>query len=372
MIEEFRALIDADPIVRMYLERMIAEVPETDTYRVRHLTDVEHMLSLINHVLTQAPDYDDTALVGTPINAILDWSMGTPAGFAAFRHPPINEAFRRILEAWCEFLSSPRSLYVLNDGPTGWKCAAARAAMGMDDFEHDPRDTHWGFASWNDFFTRRFKPGRRPIAEPDNPETVVNACESTPYKIGFHASRRDTFWLKSQPYSLRDMLADDEEADRFDGGTVYQAFLSALNYHRWHSPVAGTIRKAFVQPGTYYSELEAEGEDPAGPNNSQGFITHVATRALIFIDAEDPAIGQMVFIAVGMGEVSSCMIGGEIAPGRQVRKGDELGYFQFGGSTHCLVFRPGAIADFATAAAPDPENPHPRAVLLGEKLATAG
>jgi phosphatidylserine decarboxylase len=260
---------------------------------------------------------------------------------------------------------------VLNDGPTGWKCAAARAAMAIDDFEHDPHDSHWGFASWNDFFTRRFKPGRRPIAEPGNPKVIVNACESTPYKIALHVKRRDTFWLKSQPYSLRDMLAGDEWADRFEGGTIYQAFLSALNYHRWHSPVAGTIRKAFVQPGTYYSELEAEGEDPAGPNNSQGFITHVATRALIFIDAEDPAIGLMGFMAVGMGEVSSCMIGPEIKARRRVGKGDELGYFQFGGSTHCLIFRSGVIADFAVDALPNPDNPHARAVLLGEKLATA-
>jgi phosphatidylserine decarboxylase len=48
------------------------------------------------------------------------------------------------------------------------------------------------------------------------------------------------------------MLANDESVDEFVGGTVYQAFLSALNYHHWHSPVSGTIEKAFVKPGTYY------------------------------------------------------------------------------------------------------------------------
>ena len=62
------------------------------------------------------------------------------------------------------------------------------------------------------------------------------------------------FWLKSQPYSLLDMLANDESVDQFAGGTVYQAFLSATNYHRWHGPVSATIVRAFVQPGTYYSE----------------------------------------------------------------------------------------------------------------------
>jgi phosphatidylserine decarboxylase len=39
-----------------------------------------------------------------------------------------------------------------------------------------------------------------------------------------------------------------------------------------------------------------------------------------------------------------------------VKKGDEIGFFQFGGSTHCLVFRRGAIAEFALQAIPQGEN----------------
>jgi phosphatidylserine decarboxylase len=49
------------------------------------------------------------------------------------------------------------------------------------------------------------------------------------------------------------MLANDESIDQFVGGTVYQAYLTAMNYHRWHSPVAGTIVRAFVEQGTYHS-----------------------------------------------------------------------------------------------------------------------
>ena len=115
--------------------------------------------------------------MASPLNAVLDWCMGTPAGFAAFRHPPINAMLRKILNVWCEFLSSPDSLYVLNDSPRGWKCAAARQATGIEQFQYDPREKHWGFASWNDFFTRRFKPGARPIADPDDDKVIVNACD---------------------------------------------------------------------------------------------------------------------------------------------------------------------------------------------------
>jgi len=371
VIAEFHDLIEQDPVVRMYITDMIAQVPTGKQYRTNHLESVDHLLLLLNDVLTRAPDFNETDLVGAPLNAIIDRAMGTPAGRAAFRHDAINAMVKRILTAWSHFLSSRASLYVLNDTPTGWTCAAAQKAIGIQEYHYDPRDEHWGFASWNDFFTRRFKDGARPIAEPDNDKVIVSACEATPYRISARVKKQDTFWLKSQPYSLRDMLANDEAVDGFVGGTVYQAYLSALNYHRWHSPVAGTIRKAFVQEGTYYSEADSVGEDPSGPQESQAYLTHVATRAIILIDCDDPAIGLVGVLFVGMVEVSSCIIHPEIAPGHRVRKGDELGHFQYGGSTYCLVFRPGVIADVSLGAIPEPDNPDAPLVLMGAKVVAA-
>jgi phosphatidylserine decarboxylase len=72
-----------------------------------------------------------------------------------------------------------------------------------------------------------------------------------------------------------------------------------------------------------------------------------------------------------MSEVSSCIIGPDIQPGHRVVKGHELGYFQFGGSTHCLVFRPGVIADFRLAAVPQPHDPNAPLVRVRSRLATA-
>ena len=167
------------------------------------------------------------------------------------------------------------------------------------------------------------------------------------------------------------MLADDDSVDQFVGGTVYQAFLSATNYHRWHSPVAGTIVRAFVQEGTYYSEADSEGADAVEPMNSQSYLAHVAARAVILIEADDPVSGLMAFMPVGMSEVSSCMIDSKVTPGYHVGKGEELGYFQYGGSTHCLVFRPGAIAEFALAAIPQPHDPKAPLVNVRSELAIA-
>ncbi len=371
VMEEFRSLIARDPVVRLELTRMIDQIPHSKRYSKRHLKSLDQMLHLIDEVIGQAPEYNETGLVGVPLNAVIDWCMGTPAGFAAFRHDQVNNMFRKILQVWCEFLSSPASRSVLNDSPTGWKCAAARRSTKIDQFVIDPDDEHWGFKSWNDYFTRKFRPSQRPIADPDDDKVIVSGCESTPYAIKTDVKRVDQFWVKAQPYSLQDLLAHDETVDRFVGGTVYQAFLDAHSYHRWHSPVAGTIRRAYVVPGTYYSEAESEGEDPEGPKKSQGYIAHVAARALIFIEADDPTIGLLCMMPVGMVEVSSCIIPPEIRPGARVKKGDELGYFQFGGSTYCLIFRPGAISGFTLGAMPQPDNPDAPLVLVGSKIAAA-
>ena len=95
VITEFQQLIDTDPVVRMYLNQMIAQVPGTKPYRKRHLESVKQMLRLINEVLTMAPEFGESTMVATPLAAILDWPMGTPAGFAAFRDPRINAMLKR-------------------------------------------------------------------------------------------------------------------------------------------------------------------------------------------------------------------------------------------------------------------------------------
>lgn len=370
VIAELQELLGREPVLRMYAEQMIAEVPRSKGYTKRHLESVEQLLRLIDAVLTMAPEFGDQN-VTLPLAAILDWTTGTDAGFAFYRDPRVNAILKRILNAWCDFLSSPRSLYVLNDSPAGWTSQAARRAIGIEQYEHDPSDPHWGFASWNDFFTRRFKQDARPVASPDDDSVIVSACESTPYSIKADVQLHDQFWLKAQPYSLNDMLANHEFASRFVGGTVFQAFLSATNYHHWHSPVAGTIVCAFVKEGTYYSEANSEGPDAVDPTYSQGYLPHVATRAVIVIEADNPAIGLMAFVPVGMVEVSSCLIDPQIRPGNHVAKGADLGHFQFGGSTHCLVFQPGTIDTFSVGALPQPHNPQAPLQLVRSKLATA-
>jgi phosphatidylserine decarboxylase len=140
-----------------------------------------------------------------------------------------------------------------------------------------------------------------------------------------NVQRQDRFWIKSQPYSGH--AGERRVRGQFVAGTVYQAFLSATNYHRWHTPVARTIVRATVQGGTYYSEADSEGADAVEPKKSQSYLAHVAARAIILIEADGPVIGLMACVPVGMSEVSSCVIGPDIQPGHRVVKSGELGYF---------------------------------------------
>jgi phosphatidylserine decarboxylase len=121
--------------------------------------------------------------------------------------------------------------------------------------------------------------------------------------------------------------------------------------------------------GTYFAEAASEGFDEAGPINSQGYIAHVATRSLIFIEADEPAIGLLCFVPIGMGEVSSCRV--TVHEARQVNKGEQIGYFQSGGSTHCLVFRKGVISQFAAGAIPQGPNGSTSAILKVNALLAA-
>jgi phosphatidylserine decarboxylase len=352
VIADFQNLIENDAEIAMLFHQMFEQVPKKPPYNKDptgkpQVRSYQHMLQLLNTIMTLAPEFNESGLVGCPINTIFDWSMGTTAGFAAFLNERVNAQLKKILDAWGRFLSSTDSTYVLNDHPhKGWFGADAQKVMPSfeKEFKCDPHQPHHGFRSWDDFFTRELRSGVRPVASPDDHAVIVNACESAPYRLARHVKGHDKFWIKSQPYSIAHMLANDSLVPLFVDGTVYQAYLSPFSYHRWHSPVSGMVKKAYVKGGTYYSEAPSEGFDPAGPNDSQSYITAVATRALIFIEADNPDIGLMCVMPVGMAEVSTCQL--TVYEGQHVSKGDQIGMFHFGGSTHCLIFRPSVKLEF--------------------------
>ena len=157
----------------------------------------------------------------------------------------------------------------------------------------------------------------------------------------------DTFELRSE--EVQDILTKVPHWMIRWGTVLIFTIIVMLFFVSWFVKYPDVVKTEIVN-GTYYLEnlyqgfYNPAGADSSAPNNSQAFLTAVATRALIFIEADNPAIGLMCVMPVGMAEVSSCEI--KVQAGDVVKKGDELGMFHFGGSTHCLIFRPGVELAF--------------------------
>ncbi|PRF28883.1 phosphatidylserine decarboxylase [Burkholderia multivorans] len=351
-VQELARLFDDHAVLHMGLSRAIDEALATG--RDLGYRSIGELMTVIDYLMTYTPPFSESSLIVCPLNAFLDWPMCMPSGRAVFRDATVNAHLKRVLNVWCDFLGGPHSRdHLVTTAPDGWLSEEARKRIGLSQFQYREDQPHWGFDSWNDFFTRRFRAGARPVASPDDSHVIVSACEAAPYHTATNLQLRDRFWIKGQPYSLRDIFTPARLplAEHFVGGDLYQAYLAAYNYHRWHAPIRGTVTHAYRIDGTYYSIADVEGEDPSGLNDSQGYMTAVATRAIVAIASDDPGLGTVAAVFVGMGDVSSCVI--EVVPGQHVEKGDEIGYFQFGGSTYCLLFEPGVIDRFLHAPSDD-------------------
>ena len=305
------------------------------------------LLAVLDRTITKAPTYNYTSplVSGVPMYGVLAPFCNTEAGYRVFTNPKVNAIFHKVFDEWTKFLVSSASRDVLVSKEGGWfspdalQVQANRLGVPFAQaWVCYPNQPHMGFTSWDDFFGRRFRTGVRPTFAPDNPEFINAACEAITYRVSSNVQATDEFWLKEMPYSLNHILNFDPLTSQFVGGTVFQAMLSSLDYHRWHSPVDGRVVRTYTIPGTYYA---ARLDDDPGldvVSRSQAFVTAISTRALIFIESDNPDIGLMCFVGVGLGEISTTKV--EVKEGDRIKKGDEIGSFHFGGSTYLLLFRP--------------------------------
>jgi len=114
------------------------------------------------------------------------------------------------------------------------------------------------FASFNDFFTRRLRPGARPVS-PD-PGIIVSPVDGTVSQIGELDGSR-LVQAKGHAYTLESLLAPPAGSEaarsqwpqRFRGGSFATLYLAPYNYHRIHMPMAGTLRAAWYVRGSLFS-----------------------------------------------------------------------------------------------------------------------
>lgn len=121
---------------------------------------------------------------------------------------------------------------------------AAYYKLNMEESEY-PLDH---YRNIGELFIRHLKPGARPIAESE----IVSPVDGVLSQTATFDEKQELIQAKGKTYTLKDLLRDDEMAKRFEGGAFATIYLAPFNYHRIHSPVAGTVVGASYCPGTLW------------------------------------------------------------------------------------------------------------------------
>jgi phosphatidylserine decarboxylase len=221
----------------------------------------------------------------------------------------------------------------------------------VDDYIKGPS----GWLTYNQFLARQFKPGKRLVAARCNDNVVVSPADSI-YMGQWPITENSTITVKGTTYSVAELLNNSAYQRKFENGIFTHSFLNITDYHRYHTPVGGIIREVKKIPAnTWTNEVRKQDGSVENIDNVGFQFTH--TRGYIIIES---IIGFVAVMPVGMGHISSVNITAE--EGTSLVKGDEFGYFAFGGSDIIMLFEPRSVSFTAK------ENTHYK---QGEQIAQA-
>lgn len=203
----------------------------------------------------------------------------------------------------------------------------------IEEFEVDATeflDPVESFKSFNDFFIRRLKPARRPLVLD---EDVAILPADGRYLVYEDISTIDGFLVKGQKFSLDELLEDAALVQRYRNASMAIARLCPTDYHRFHFPcecISGTSR---LINGPLFS---------VNPIALKKNIHYLTENKRMITPLETTHFGTVLFIEVGATCVGT--IHQTYSPGFPMVKGDEKGYFSFGGSCIILLFQAKKIA----------------------------
>ena len=189
------------------------------------------------------------------------------------------------------------------------------------------------------------------MAEDEN--VLVSPCDGkvTVSRIGSDSR----FYIKDTPYTLGRLLKSESLARRYLGGYAVILRLTVDDYHHYCYAASGKKSAAVKIPGVFHTV------NPAA--NDVYPIYHENTREYCLIKTEK-------FGTLLMMEVGAMMVGKitNLDPGPcEVKKGEEKGFFEFGGSTVVMLIQHGKVrldADLIE----NSENGYETVVRMGERI----
>lgn len=248
---------------------------------------------------------------------------------------PLSAWMVKFVRSFGEFMDTPESLT-----PESEKTFYDSPLYNMNEYLR-PRG---GWKTYNDLFGRSCKPGTRPVAAITDSHVIVSPADAT-FGGQWEIREDSDITIKGLHWKVMELLEGSPYKDRFKGGYFTHSFLNTFDYHRQHAPVGGKVVEARNIQGTVYLEVKAE-PIPNDQNGAHHIVAHrafdapdnpgyefIQTRGLIIIDSP---IGLVAILPMGMAQVSSVVITAE--EGRTLRKGEEISYFQFGGSDIVMLF----------------------------------
>ncbi|MCO4794702.1 MAG: phosphatidylserine decarboxylase [Bacteriovoracaceae bacterium] len=191
--------------------------------------------------------------------------------------------------------------------------------INMDDYlPQDGRSMDDPYSSFNNFFIRRFKDGVRPVESDQN---LMPAFSEARY-FGYDSMTDEAaIPVKGQYMSAKALLAHDKWESTFAEGPLLLARLCPVDYHRFHYPDSGKVLDHFALHGAFHSVNPiALKERPE--------IFMINERQVTILDTEN--FGKLAYIEVGATMVGKIIQSTDLT---SFERGQEKGYFLFGGST---------------------------------------
>lgn len=243
----------------------------------------------------------------------LKWAYGNPLGKIALHSFVKRPAF----SAWYGRR--------MNQAKTQAKIAPFIEEYKLDasEFEHPVES----YRSFNEFFYRTLKSEARPI----NKSPLVFPADGR--HLGFKdISKVEGFFVKGQTFDIHQLIDNKELSEKYSRGSLVLSRLCPVDYHRFHFPVAGAVSETKVINGPLFS---------VSPIALSRQLSYLWQNKRTITEVDTPDMGKVLVLEIGATCVGS--INQSYQAATNVSKGDEKGYFAFGGSSTITIFEPGVV-----------------------------